>query len=322
MKKIILFFFLGVLLPGTMVLGFDRGGGGGGFGGRDGGDGGWDHGGGNGGEGSAENSRSVRNWSRMGITHASRGFSDHSHVLNASREHSFATLPSRGPGGEPFKASMMSPRNMNSSMVRSHMASITGSSAFKDEIGRYNASERVVGKYNWHSFNGVNYVHYYDRWGGHWYGWWLGGGFFWTQYYWGSWWWYDPYWFRWCYWDGGWWWWQDPYDSVVYAYDNGRYVPDGPYGSPAGGVVEFRSNDGTRTVKMVGQDAFLFDTSGSNTFKPVFLERGVVQVWFSKPSGGKPPRIRAELNDGTFEFFDEQGKLMESPAKENSTMDQ
>lgn len=330
MKKIIFVLFLSVLLPAGFTFAVRGGGGGGGFDGRvdgGGGDGRADGGGGfdgRGGDGwnggnvsSPSNSfRTVRassgNWRRMGITHAPRAISNRSHVLNAPREHSQVGLPSRGPGGAPFKASMVSPRNMSSEAVRSQMAGITRNAAFTSEINRYSSTETRVGQYYWHNFNGTNYCHYWDRWGGHWYGWYFGGSFFWSQYYWGYWWWYDPFWFRWCYWYDGWWWWQDPYYNSIYVYDDGQYIPDGTSGTPpaSAGPVEYRSKDGTRAVKMMGQDAFLYDTSDAHAFKPIFLDSGVERAAFSNTSNGKPLRIMLELNDGSFELFDNKGNLL------------
>jgi hypothetical protein len=298
MKKIILILLLGILLPVGLALGADPRGGG--VDGHIGGGGGVDGRAGGGMDGHG-------GWDGMGITNSPKASLDRSHLLNTARERSLVRLPAKGPGGAPFHGSLVSPRNMNSAAVHNQMANITRDSAFTGEVSHFNAAETRAGQYYWHTFNGLNYCHYCDPWGAHWYGWYLGRDFFWTRFYWGYWWWYDPIWFRWCYWYDGWWWWQDPYDDVIYVYNNGQYVPEKSSASPVPGAAEYRSADGTRTVKMVGQDAFLYDTSGSNAFKPVFLGSGVKEVRFSNTSFGKPLQIMLELNDGTFQLFDDTG---------------
>jgi hypothetical protein len=195
---------------------------------------------------------------------------------------------------------------MNSAAVRGPMASIARSSAFTSRMNRLNSAETLRGHYYWHNFNGFNFCHYFDSWGAHWYGWYRGDSFFWTRYFGGLWWWYDPLAFHWCYWDDG-WYWQDPETQVI-TLDNGGQSASPQTSDASGGYTQYQSEDGTRTVKMVGQDAFLFDTSGSPDFKPRFLASGVAKVTLSKTDQGKPLQIMLELNDGSFQLFDSQGQ--------------
>jgi len=209
------------------------------------------------------------------------------------------------------------------------MGIITGG-AFRAQIGIYNLNERIVGNYYWHTGNGFNYCHYYDRWGYHWYGWYLGNSYFWTRWYANNYWWYDPTYYRWCYWHDGGWWWQDPNTTSIYVYNNGSYMPtdsgvnvnvnvngnNGPGASSAqppvsnqgqGAGKTFYSNDGTRQVKVVGNDAFLYDTSGQNSFKPIYLGSNVTSVKFSNTNNGKPLQVMLMLSDGSFDMYDGQG---------------
>jgi hypothetical protein len=303
MKKTTCIFLIITLFQCGLALAGDprdgRGGGVDGGWGRDGGDGGFSRP-----PGDFTTTHSSNRWLQLGIHNVPRGIPNRSQILSMGREHSSLSLPNRGPDGNPLKASLVSPHAMNSALVRGHMGAIVRDKAFTGQVLRFNTTERNAGQYYWHNYNGLNFCHYYDRWGHHWYGWWLGGSFFWTQFYWGYWWWYDPLYYRWCYWYDGWWWWQDPY-NVVYAYNDGQYVSGA---SPAPqGPVEYRSEDGTRMVKLAGGDAFLFDTSGSAAFKPVYLASGVKEVEFSKTQEGKPLQILVVLDDNSFELFDDVG---------------
>lgn len=142
-------------------------------------------------------------------------------------------MPKTGPGGVAFNAKVLGRGQMNSSLVRSHMASITGNAAFQAKVGYFNNHETIANHYYWHNYGGYNYCHYYYG-GCHWYGWWWGGSFLWTQYYGNYWWWYDPYSSYWCWWEGGHWCWQNPYNQTVYIYENGDYrSADGYDGSSA-----------------------------------------------------------------------------------------
>ena len=74
-----------------------------------------------------------------------------------------------------------------------------------------------------------------------------------------------------------------------------------------GGKNVYYSNDGSREVKVVGADAFLYDVSGQNAFKPVYLGTNVTSAKFSNTSTGKPLQVMLLFSDGSFELFDDQG---------------
>ncbi|HXL74000.1 MAG TPA: hypothetical protein VN963_10290, partial [bacterium] len=124
--------------------------------------------------------------------------------------------------------------------------------------------------------------------------------------------------------DGG-WWWQDPDTTTVYVYNNGSYLPadsgvnvnvnvNAGNGQPAAQAPAqnqngniYYSNDGSREVKLVGTDAFLYDVSGQNSFKPIFLASNVTGVKFSNTSNGQPLQVMLLFGDGSFGLFDNQG---------------
>lgn len=99
--------------------------------------------------------------------------------------------------------------------------------------------------------------------------------------------------------------------NVVYVYHDGDYVPSSSTSveAPAQAAeVDFKSRDGSRTVKVFGEDAFLYDTDpDENNAKPVYLASNVKEVKFSKPGMGKSIQIMLVLNDGSFEMFDSDG---------------
>jgi hypothetical protein len=146
-------------------------------------------------------------------------------LLPHSLQHSQVQVPSRGPSGKAFSASLISPNRMNSSVVRNQMASISHNSQFSAKVALFNRSETLRNHYYWHQFGGWNYCHFNDGFGCNWYGWGWGGSFFWTQWYGDNWWWYDPWGARWCYWGYNGWYWQDPSSTTVYIYENGDYTP-------------------------------------------------------------------------------------------------
>jgi hypothetical protein len=130
-------------------------------------------------------------------------------------------FPSRGPNGQSFSASLVSAHGMGSAPVRGQMSAIVHDARFLGRIQTYDATENRAGHYAWHSWNGVNFCHYHGRWGSDWYGWNVGGHFFWTQYYAGNFWSYNPVDTSWCYWNTGSGLWQDPDSAADYADDNG-----------------------------------------------------------------------------------------------------
>ena len=268
---------------------------------------------------SFQNNRASSNFRQGGNNHVSHLAA--SNVLHTDAAHSRINLPHTGPGGAALHARVITPMGHNNVVIQGHMRSITGNVAFSAQINNFNAHENIANHYYWHTWNGMNYCHYYDPWGYHWYGWYLGGSCFWTRYYWNRWWWYDPVYFRWCYWNDGGWYWQDPANAeVVYVYDNGQYVPSNgntstevnsnpnPNPDAPGPAVEYPSKDGTRMVKITGGDAFLYDTGDSGVDnKPFFLASDVKEVRYSKTHNGQPLQIMVVFNDGSFKLFDSDG---------------
>lgn len=61
-----------------------------------------------------------------------------------------------------------------------------------------------------------------------------------------------------------------------------------------------------RVVNLYVGDRYL--PSERQSFRPVFLATGVRDVRMSDDSTGKPLRILAEMEDGSFEIFDRQGR--------------
>jgi hypothetical protein len=179
----------------------------------------------------------------------------------------------------------------------------------------------------------------------------MGNNYFWSRYWSGNYWWWDPVYFHWCYWNDGWWWWQDPANvNVVYVYDNGNYVnaasvgetasSNAPTNSPSGeGETTSNTNpqpgsssedttakslppvsvdkvlnskDGSRQVKIIGGDAFLYDTvTADNDNKPVFLSDNVQDVKFLPAKDGNSPGVRVTLTDGTIQTYDSDGNLIQ-----------
>lgn len=209
------------------------------------------------------------------------------------------------------------------------MAALGSGSVELNRINHYNLTETLPNHYYWHTYNGYRFCHYYDPWGFHWYGWYVGDSCFWTRYYWGNWWWYDPTWARWCYWHDGGWWWNDPSDTaVVYVYVNGDYEPvstdsnSAQAASPASPAVSsaplaqkgvYTSPDGTRVVRIFGasNDAFLSDTANPPKMNAVFLGSNVQSVKFA-PSSDGGLMVHVTFSDGTVKTFDGQGNLVDS----------
>ncbi len=249
---------------------------------------------------------------KMGIRSVPQPIQNRGQILRTNRQQSVITPPSSGPHGQILHASAMAPRAMTGNIVQTHMSTIAHSASFTAQINVYNRNENRANNYYWHTWNGNNYCHYYDNWGYHWYGWYIGPSYFWTRYYSDNWWWYDSGYDRWCYWHDGGWWWQDPARvNVVYVYNNGNYSPINSAVSDNNGsnLVVYQSNDGTRKVKIMGdsRDAFLYDTSNSPSFDPVFLGTGVKDVKFSDTSNGSPLQIILTLNNGSFQMLDGNG---------------
>jgi hypothetical protein len=187
------------------------------------------HGGGNQGVHRNNFARSSRpvpaHFQHLGVQHMPAGL-QRGQLLRADAAHSTMRWPQRGPHGESLH---VQGARINGPLVHGQLRAIASNRAVLSQIRGFNASERVAGRYYWHSFNGQNYCHYYDHWGFHWYGWYVGNSCFWVRQYNGGWWWHDPLRARWCYWYDGFWWWQNPDDTtVVYVYNGDDYVPSDP----------------------------------------------------------------------------------------------
>ncbi len=285
-----------------------------------------------------------------GVNRVTKAFTNSHQLMPTDRTRLAVPQPASGPQGSAIHASVISRTAMNGAVVRSQMA-VVGRPQVTAQINIYNRSEVVPNHYYWHTYNGWNYCHYYDPYGYHWYGWYMGSSCFWSRYWAGNWWWWDPVYYHWCYWNDGWWWWQDPANvSVVYVYDNGSYVnaasvgetpsASAPSESPSGVGMEatspsassdstasnmttkplppvsvdkvLNSKDGTRQVKIVGGDAFLYDkVAADNDSKPVFLSDNVQDVKFVPGTAGAAPRVLVTLTDGTVQTYDSDGNLVQ-----------
>jgi hypothetical protein len=282
----------------------------------------------------------------MGVHSVPRPLTNRAQYVTSNRSHSTIPLPGTGPNGRALSAGVVARSQIGSSMVRQRMALVSGNAVELNRINNYNRTETRPNFYYWHNFNGFDYCHFYDPWGFHWYGWYLGDSCFWTRYYWGNWWWYDSAEARWCYWHDGGWWWNDPDDTTtVYVYDNGNYDPvdagssadaaSGPApsdqavspGSPAvssAPLVQkgvFKSPDGTRVVKIFGDsnDAILSDTANPAKLASVFLGSNAQSVKFS-PSSDGTTQITVTFTDGSVKQFDEQGNDLDADdAPDSST---
>jgi hypothetical protein len=86
-------------------------------------------------------------------------------------------------------------------------------------------NEVAPNRYYWHHDGGYDYVHSYSG-GAHWYGFYVGPNYYWSQHHANRWWWYDPIAQRYLYFNGGYWWWQNPSQpGALYVYQSGAYVP-------------------------------------------------------------------------------------------------
>lgn len=272
----------------------------------------------------------------MGIHSVPQPWTHRYQYVTSNRGHSTISLPRTGPNGLALSAHVMVRTQIGSAVVQQHMASLRANTLEMNRINGYNQTETRANFYYWHTYNGYNYCHYYDPWGYHWYGWYVGDSCFWTRYYWGNWWWYDPSYSRWCYWHDGGWWWNDPDNTtIVYVYENGDYnavntdtsaapapaaptdsaaAPGSPAGNPAastGPIVQkglYKSPDGTCVVKIFGDsnDAILSDTANPPKFKAVFLGSNAKSVAFNAASDGSE-QVTVTFTDGSVKNFDEQG---------------
>jgi hypothetical protein len=236
--------------------------------------------------------------------------------MDTDKTHSTIRFPQKGADHQAITAAAVSPRHFNDDVVRNNMK-LVNSGEWQARINGFNSTENQPGHYYWHNDDGINYCHYLDASGYHWYGWYVGSQYFWTRNFNGRWWWYDSDFNRWCFWNNDFWWWQDPnHVGDLYCYNNDTYIPCNSaedqvvVTAPADSSMQtITSPDGTRLVKLdqQTQDAFLYDTANPPGFDPVYLASGVESVEFSDASNGRPMEIILKLNDGSFDLFDEQG---------------
>ncbi len=115
-----------------------------------------------------------------------------------------------------------------------------------EEIRRTKAAETTTDRFYWHSTDDLDYCHYQDMEGNHWYGWADGQGFNWVLWRGHRYWWHDPFAKHWLYYYQGYWWRADGQaknsiqvclDGEYYACDSqGRVISDmGQDGS--GGII-------------------------------------------------------------------------------------
>jgi len=263
--------------------------------------------------------------SKIGVKTEPSHITERSEMVTSDRAHSMIHYPTTGPKGEAIRGSLVNARQFNSPAVRAQM-SLVNRPTFSQQIGRFNASENVNGRTYWHSGDGFNYAHYVDNSGHHWYGFYSGNQYFWTQNYAGRWWWYDTGFNRWCFYNNNYWWWQDPYHlGDLYCYDDDSYIPANSAddqivvnGNESANESVYKSPDGSRVVKLVQNDgdAFLYDTAAVPTFDPIYLASGVQNVQFSNVNNGRPLEIILTLNDGSFDLFGADGKSYNTEAQE------
>jgi hypothetical protein len=254
---------------------------------------------------------------KLGVTQEPSYITDRAEIVHTDREHSRVPMPAQGPDHLALKATLAAPRGADGLRLRQHM-DLVSRPEWHERLGGFERDEDRPGRYYWHHDDGFDYCHYQDRYGYHWYGWYLGDRCFWTRYYSGRWWWYDTDFDRWSFYNDGFWWWQDPYHvGDLYCYNEGAYIPVNSLEDQivvtqpsTVAVTQFASPDGTRMVKLVdvSEDAFLYDTAVPPSFNPIYLASGVQRVEFSNTNNGRPLEIVLKLNDGSFDLFDGQGQ--------------
>jgi len=254
--------------------------------------------------------------SSLGVHSTPHAITDRSHLMVSDRAHSQIHLPEHGPGNMHLSQHAVVMAHFSASPMRAHMSLV----ARPESMHRFEEREGMEHErnhYYWHDEGGYRYCHYYDPYGYHWYGWYVGDSCLWVRFYSDHWWNYDRDYDRWMYWNDGRWWWQDP-SGVVYLYNDGEYIPTQPVvqasvsfneapPSPGG---TFDSPDGARRVKLVTDgsgDAFLYDTTDPPAFSPVYLGGQVQGVRFSDTSQGQPLEIQLTKSDGSTSIVDQFG---------------
>ena len=273
---------------------------------------------------------------------------DPGHSIHTDHAHSVINYPKVGHDGRPITA-----RPFRGVPNREHVTFINRGDILSRVRG-YNRWENIPNRYYWHEDYGRRYCHYYDSWGYHWYGWYIGSSYFWVRYYNDYWWWNDADFNRWCYWHDGYWWWRHPTTAIVYIYIDNRYCryedrpggvvlqPENPQ-PPVGGQpappeareTEFYSADGSRLVRVLGDkaEAFLYDSSKEKPVFLAYLSENVKDVQFSDPGSGQPLMINVTVEetrivDGRqtsvrfFKLFDANGRPFASQLSSSIQDDQ
>jgi len=184
--------------------------------------------------------------------------------------------------------------------------------------------------YHWSNWGGWDVCHHYDEFGFHWWGFYVNGAYFWTLYFNDGYWWFDPYWHRWVYLNDGQWWWQGP--DGVYLYTGGWYYNYGPGdggviltpdptppvdvppgdATPPGNQVTVYSDDGTRSVQIVGDalDAYLYDLTNPDG-AGIYLTTNVQSAAFVNDASGAVNQVVLTINDGSTQTFDANGNSLD-----------
>jgi hypothetical protein len=252
----------------------------------------------------------------LGVKTEPQFITERSEMIHTDRAHSTVPSPGTGPDGRALTAAPFSGRHFNDKAVRDQMNLLEGNE-WRGTIRDLSRTETRAGHYYWHRGEGFDYCHYVDRYGYHWWGWYLGNRYFWLRYFAYRWWWYDEGFGRWAFWNDGFWWWQDPFHvGDLYCYDDMDYIPCNSAedqivvtSAENPSLQEFLSPDGTRMVQLdrTTHDAFLYDTAKPPAFDPVYLASGVADVQFSDTANGRPLQIILKLEDGSFDMFDGDG---------------
>jgi hypothetical protein len=163
------------------------------------------------------------------------------------------------------------------------------------------------GMFHWYEHDGHRYAHWYGR-GHDWFGFYVGSAFFWSVCWNNYFWWHEAAYNRWMWYHDGYWWWWGPggvayiyYNDVYYPWNSAPIVivnppvyvgePPGDAGeppAPADQAAVFTSPDGTRTVRVAGEqgDAYLYDATRTDARGYAvlikYLGSGVQDVQFSQ----------------------------------------
>jgi hypothetical protein len=139
------------------------------------------------------------------------------------------------------------------------MAIFTDPALF-EAVKKAKKAERTVGTFFWHSANGLDYCHYRDMEGDHWYGWDEDGKMYWVLWRGNRYWWKDTFAGLWLYFDRGYWWRGDGQkDGQAQVYIDGEYYLCGR----DGGILADEGQDGQGLINS-GQGRFRGDYHGGH----------------------------------------------------------